>query len=76
MRIIYEIKTSQYDHPEKTSGQHTNGPANIFVRGGSQDSPWWVVVEKMSLHKVRTLIEELGLVKFKAIYCEPVDPFN
>lgn len=64
----FEFKCSQYNDPDQKSGQHTNGPANIFVR--EDDScPWYLVDRGIALHKVRSMIKELGLHKFQTRFC-------
>ena len=32
MNATYDLWTSQHDHFESKSGQHTNGPAKLFIR--------------------------------------------
>ena len=63
-RRSYEIKRTQYDDPDQQSGQHTNGPANIFVREDDA-SPWYLVERIHSERKVRDLIEQLGICEFQ-----------
>ena len=63
-----EIKQSQFNDPEATSGQHTNGPANTFVRD-NEDCPWYVVCEPMSMAKAKKIIEEIGIIQFQVLYC-------
>jgi hypothetical protein len=45
-----EVCQTIYGHPSITSGQHTNGPASIWVRvpGGE-----WVPTGRKSMHSVR-----------------------
>jgi hypothetical protein len=55
-----EVCQTQYNHPSITSGQHTNGPASIWVRvpGGE-----WVLVPRCSfrsLHEIREWCWGLG----------------
>jgi hypothetical protein len=66
MTAAYDIRTSQYDHPESKPGQHTNGPANIFVR--RPDGPWYRV-RRQTQHKVRLLIAMYGFEHFVATHC-------
>lgn len=67
----YEIRRSQYDDPDKKSGQHTNGPANIFVR--EDDScPWYFVDGVHSLHKVNSMVKSMGLQEFQTKHCVKV----
>lgn len=67
----YEIKTSQYSDPDQKSGQHTNGPANIFVRV-DDSSPWYMVDGIKSTHKVRTMVQSMGFERFLAMHCTKV----
>lgn len=67
----YEIRRTQFSDPEQKTGQHTNGPAYIFVR--EDDScPWYFVSGKMPAHKVRKLIGEIGFLDFTRRHCERV----
>lgn len=66
----YEIKQSNYRHPEQNTGQHTNGTPSTFVR--AKDGEWLVVTEPMSLHKAKSMIEQMGLVGFVIVYCAKV----
>lgn len=68
---MYQLKQTRYSDPEQTSGQHTNGPANIFVRE-DEGSPWYIVTETKSVHRVRLLVQHLGFGKFVEKYCEKV----
>jgi len=67
MNQQYELKTSNYYHPEQTTGQHTNGPANIFVRL-SGEKRWYVVDGLRSQHETRKVIELLGWKEFVSAY--------
>lgn len=67
-----EMKTSQYDHPDIMSGQHTNGPANLFLRE-DEGSKWYVARQIRSKHKAKKLIEEHGWLKFVNLYCDGVE---
>ncbi|XZE52532.1 hypothetical protein SH139x_004232 [Planctomycetaceae bacterium SH139] len=69
--MSYEIRQTQYNDPEQKSGQHTNGPANIFVREDDA-SPWYFVEGQKSAYKVRKLIEELGFLVFTRRHCARV----
>jgi hypothetical protein len=71
MTVGYEIRQTQFSDPDQKSGQHTNGPAKIFVREDSA-SPWYFVDRVNSAHKVRRLIEEIGLADFQRRYCVKV----
>ena len=64
----YEIRQSQFNDPDQKSGQHTNGPANIFVRE-DDTSPWYLVEGVKSMHKVRKLIADIGLLDFQRRHC-------
>lgn len=67
---MIEIKKSRYSHLDITTGVHTNGPENIFVRqtGGQ----WFIVTTKMSEVKVRTNLRRLGFERFVKVYCQAV----
>lgn len=52
-----EICQTNYPHPTITSGQHTNGPAMIWIRRGGGD---WVRTGETHMHKVRKLWEIHG----------------
>jgi hypothetical protein len=68
VRRPMEIRQSQFNDPEVKSGQHTNGPANIFVRE-DDTCPWYVVTEPMGLAKAKRAIEQIGLDQFQKQYC-------
>lgn len=70
MSDTYELRTSQYDHPDAPRGQHTNGPPNLFVRrpGG----PWYRVSIQMNAHAVRRMIATYGFDHFAATHCDPL----
>jgi hypothetical protein len=56
-----DVCQTQFSHPDITSGQHTNGPASIWVRvtGGE-----WVPVPRYlfrSLREIREWCEALGV---------------
>lgn len=55
--LDWEIKATQYDDPDNETGQHTNGPANIFVRGNGY--PWLHTGER-GLHRVVAQVELYG----------------
>lgn len=67
----YELRQTQYHHPEITSGQHTNGPANIFVRR-DKESPWYRVDNTRALSQVRRFIVQEGFDRFTQSHCVPV----
>lgn len=52
----YEICVTQFTHPDIKSGQHTNGPATIWLRRTEHDS--WVCTNTHALHKVRQAIDQ------------------
>lgn len=54
----FEITTSQYKHPDITSGQHTNGAANVFARRNGGE---WVLSPHKAVHKTIAMIVEHGL---------------
>lgn len=47
-----EIVATNFPHPTITSGQHTNGPATIWIRRCVHGAEWINTGEK-SMHKVR-----------------------
>ena len=66
--MSYELRSSVFNHPDQKSGQHTNGPANLFVR--EDDScPWYQVLYPMPRYKVKKTIEQIGLSKFFNRHC-------
>ena len=67
----YEIRQTQYRDPDQKSGQHTNGPANIFVRE-DDTSPWYAVIERTPMHRIRNVIAEIGLLEFQRRHCAKV----
>ena len=74
MSDTYDLRTSQYDHPDAKSGQHTNGPANLFVR--RPNGRWYRVRIKTHAHAVRRMIAAYGFDHFAATHCDllPQEP--
>ena len=74
MTATYELRTSQYEHPDATRGQHTNGPAKLFVR--RPDGPWYRVRIQTNAHAVRRMIAAYGFDHFAATHCDllPQEP--
>ena len=72
MTDTYELRTSQYDHPERQPGQHTNGPAKLFIRrpGG----PWYRVRYQTPEYKVSALIATYGWDYFTLSHCTLASP--
>jgi hypothetical protein len=71
---MIEVKQSVYNHPDQTSGPHTNGPPNTFVRqvGGK----WFVVNTNwfgMEEVVVRARVKTLGFERFVSVYCLAVE---
>ena len=68
MAYEYEMRTSQYRHPDAKPGQHTNGPASLFVRrlGG----PWYRVRRLFNSVQARLVIEWHGFDYFTAAHCD------
>ena len=66
----YEMRTSRYSHPDAEFGQHTNGPANLFVRrpGGR----WYRARRPYNAYHARRTIAEHGFYYFTANYCDLV----
>lgn len=67
----YELRESQYSNPEQTSGQHTNGPRNVFVR--KPGGPWHVLTLRMHAYAVRQWIEEIGVDEFLRTRCSRLE---
>lgn len=44
------IKQTNYNHPDITSGMHTNGPASTWVRFG--DSGEWTCFGRCNAHRI------------------------
>ena len=69
---MIEIKNSKYSHTDITSGVHTNGPENTFVRqNGGQ---WFIVTTRMPEVGVRANVQRLGFERFAKVHCNPVWP--
>jgi hypothetical protein len=67
---MIEIKNSKYSHPDITSGVHTNGLSNTFVRqNGGQ---WFIVTTRMPEVGVRANVHRLGFERFVKVHCQPV----
>lgn len=45
--LEWEVKATNFADPDNETGQHTNGPAMIFVRGNGY--PWIATGERMHL---------------------------
>ena len=73
MSDLYEIRASNYPHPDREHGQHTNGPASLFIR--RPDGPWYRV-RLHAAHKVRLMIATHGFDHFVATHCDvlPLEP--
>jgi len=69
--MSYEIRVTQFSDPDQKSGQHTNGPANIFVREDDA-SAWFFVEGNLSVRKVRELIKAEGFRNFTLRHCAQV----
>lgn len=67
----YEIRQSQYSHPEQTSSQHTNGPPNAFIRklGG----PWHLLPRGTHNYQVQQMIEAIGVDEFLRTRCRQLE---
>jgi hypothetical protein len=67
---MIEIKNSKYSHPDITSGVHTNGLSNTFIRqNGGQ---WFIVTTRMPEVGVRANVHRLGFERFVKVHCQPV----
>ena len=69
--LSWEIKASQYDNPDNETGQHTNGPASIFVRGNGKP---WLYTGQHSMHKVVHQVQNYGMDYVEFI--EAFEPSN
>ena len=67
----YEIRATNYPHPERTHGQHTNGPANLFIRRAG--GPWYRVSSTRLPRVVRGWINTLGLDVVLATFCHLIE---
>lgn len=54
-----EIIATNYPHPTITTGQHTNGPAIIWLKRCLDDAEW-INTGMIHMHKVRALWETRG----------------
>lgn len=68
--VTYQIRASQFNHPEQTEGQHANGPPNIFVK--VNNSNWFIADSFRSISKVESAIEKLGFELFVTQYLLPI----
>lgn len=59
-----EITTSQYRDPSITTGQHTNGPAQVFIRLCNKPAYPWIPTQMHSQHKVVELWAKQGIDAF------------
>jgi len=55
----YELCATNFSHPDITTGQHTNGPATIWVRYAGEQ---WLNTGEKSMHKVRKAIDDFGVM--------------
>lgn len=51
----WELTATNQSHPDAT-GQHTNGPATVWVRSGGE----WLCTHEKHLHRVRELLLVFG----------------
>lgn len=49
---MYELKTTNYPHPDISEGQHTNGPATVWVK---IEGEW----HNTHSHRTHRVMEEL-----------------
>ena len=68
---MIEIKQSKYSHPDVTSGAHTNGPPNTFIR--QQPGKWFVVTTQMPEVGVRATVQRMGFEEFVRVHCLTVE---
>lgn len=63
---LLEVCVTQYNHPDITSGMHTNGPPSIFVRVGGT-KPWYLMDRSYHLHQIRELWAFFGWEVFSLV---------
>ena len=68
---MIEIKQSKYSHPAITSGAHTSGLANTFIR--QQAGKWFVLPTQMPLVGVLATVQRMGFEGFVRVHCLPVE---
>jgi hypothetical protein len=62
-----EIIRTQYDHPDRTIGMHTNGPAAIWIRRApllDQPAGPWINTMSHKMHVVREVWTHYGIRHF------------
>ena len=59
----YELVATNLEHPTIKSGQHTNGPATIWVRNVFDRE--WICTGEHSMHKVRKRLAKDGIEAFQ-----------
>jgi hypothetical protein len=67
-----EICTTQYPHPSIASGQHTNGPASIWVRmpDSGDERQEWIRSRERSRHATLKALADMGFEWFRMIEAE------
>ena len=68
---MIEIKQSKYSHPAITSGAHTNGPVNTFIR--QQAGKWFVLTTQMPFVGVLATVQRMGFEEFVRVHCLTVE---
>lgn len=53
---VWQIYQTNFAHPDIKTGQHTNGPARIWIKSYLSDFKW-IDTKQTQLHKVRKLID-------------------
>lgn len=53
----FDLMATNFRHPDVTTGQHTNGPATIWVRYQGRE---WICTGERHMHKVRTALIQQG----------------
>jgi hypothetical protein len=64
-----EIMVTQFAHPSITSGQHTNGPASIWIRMPDRGIDW-IRSQEGSLHKTVKAWVDIGIDWFQLLDAE------
>jgi hypothetical protein len=61
-----EIVTTQFAHPSIKSGQHTNGPASIWIRMPDRGIDW-IRSQERSMHKTIQAWVDVGIDWFQML---------
>jgi hypothetical protein len=53
----YEVTSTNFSHPDVTEGQHTNGPATVWVRHRGEK---WLCTHFTQAHVVQRMLDAYG----------------